>query len=272
MKRTLYAALALLAACCIGRLSASDGVPERFSHAVFDSLLQLHISGGRVYYDGFDTPEFHEYLRRLAGARPDDWAREERMAFWLNAYNAFAVANVLAHPGLRLISNADGFFDRDSFAVAGRFYTLERLADEHLRAFGEPLVLFGMASGAAGAPRLHNRAYRAATVLRTLRDNARKYLRSDQGAVLDIGANVLMLSDLFRRYRADFERDGATLLDFVVRYVRETEAAYIAVHRDDIAIRFLPFDWKLAARTMETGKDTAKPYNKPKKTAARKRR
>jgi len=245
--------------------AGSAEAPEHFSHAVFDSLLQLHVGGGKVYYDGFNTQAFEQYRRALASAHPVSWSREEQMAFWLNAYNACAIAAVLARPGMRVISNADGFFDRDSFALAGAFYTLDRLMDERLRPFGDPAVHFGSACGAAGAPRLHNRAYRAATVKKTLRDNARRYMRGEQGAVLDVGANVLMLPELFSRYRTDFERGGKTLLNAVVPYVRETEAAYIAVHRHDITIRFLPFDWRLAARTGETGKEAAKPYNKKKK-------
>ncbi len=253
--------------CAPAVVAARSGAeaPEHFSHTVFDSLLQLHVGGAKVYYEGFNTPVFLAYRNRLASARPAAWSRDEQMAFWLNAYNASAIAAVLARPGLRVISNADGFFNQDSFAVAGAYYTISRILDE-LRAFGEPLVHFGASCGAAGAPRLHNRAYRAATVLKTLRDNARKFVSGENGAVLDVGANVLMLPALFEHYRIDFERSGRTLLSAIVPYVRETEAAYIAVHRSDIIVRFLPFDWKLAARIAETGKETTKPYNKPKKT------
>lgn len=269
MKYTIAFLCALACATSLYTHASAAETPEHFSHAVFDSLLQFHVSGGKVYYEGFDTPAFAAYRHSLAGARPALWSREERIAFWLNAYNASAIAAVLARPGLRVISNADGFFDRDSFALAGVWYTLNGIVDE-LRAFGEPAVHFGMACGAAGAPRLHNRAYRAATVLKTLRDNARKYLRGEQGAVLDVGANVLMLPALFQQYRSDFERDGKSLSGAVVPYVRETEAAYIAVHRNDLVVRFLPFDWKLAARTNETDRGPTKPYNKPKKTPRKK--
>lgn len=250
-------------------LSSAD-VSELFSHAVFDSLLQCHVAGGKVFYDGFNAPSFRLYCSRLAAARPAQWSRDEQMAFWLNAYNAAAVSAVLSRPGLRMLSNADGFFDRDSFAVAGEYYTLSRIVNEHLRTFGDPAVLFGASCGAAGLPRLHNRAFRAASVRKTLRDNARKYVRGDAGAVLDVAANVVVLPALFELYRADFERSGP-LLQAVLPYVRETEAAYIAVYRKQLVVRFLPCDWRLAGRVAETGKETAKPYDKPRKTAAKKR-
>jgi hypothetical protein len=245
----------------------ADEFPERFSHAVFDSLLQLNVSGGKVFYAGFDVPAFAAYRERLAAARPGTWSRDEQLAFWLNAYNASVIAIVLRHPGVRLMSNADGFFDRDSVSVAGRVLTLNGMEHEVIRPlFREPLVCFGIVYPAVSSPKLPNRAFRAATVRKVLRQQARTFIRSEEGAVLDVGSNVLMLSRLFEWYREEFEAGGRSLLDFVVQHVRETEAAYIAIHRKDITIKFLPYDWRLNGRNADPDKENIKPYRKPQKS------
>lgn len=245
---------------------SADEPAEHFSHAVFDSLLQLNVSGGRVFYEGFDIPAFAAYRERLAAAQPGVWSRDEQLAFWLNAWNASVIAIVLRYPGVRVVSNAEGFFDRDSVQVAGRMLTLDAMEKDIIRPlFRDPLVYFGMMRPAVSSPRLPNRAFRVATVRRILRQQARSFLRSEEGAVLDVGSNVLMLSRIFEWCRDDFETDGRTLLDFVVQYVRDTEAAYIAVHRKELTVRFLPYDWRLNGRNADPGKESVKPYRKPQK-------
>lgn len=264
---TVFYALLLSFFLSLGSALAAEETPEHFSHATFDSLLQINVSGGTVFYTGFDVPAFSAYRERLATAQPASWSRDEQLAFWLNAYNASVIALVLQHPGFRLVSNADGFFDRDSVRIAGRTLTLNGIENEVIRPlFREPLVYFGLVYPAVSSPRLPNRAFRAATVRKVLRQQARTFIRSEEGAVLDVGANVLMLSQLFEWHRADFETEGRTLLDFVVQHARDTEAAYIAIHRKDLTIKFLPYNWRLNGRNADPDKEDVKPYSKPQKS------
>lgn len=248
------------------RIVAAEG--EHFSHAVYDSLLQVCVSGGKVYYNGFRTPAFAAYREQLATASPSTWGKDEQFAFWLNAYNASVIANVLAYPGVRMVQNIEGFFDRDTFRIAGKSLTLNQVLNEVLRpTFREPLLCFGVVQASLGSPPLPNRAFRAATVRKVLRQNARKFLRTERGVVLDIGANVLLLSRVFEWYREDFGEGDKELLALVVQHVRETDAAYIAVHRSDIMIKFLPHDWTLNGRSANPERENSKPYEKPHKKA-----
>lgn len=245
---------------------------EHFSHAVYDSLLQACVSGGKVFYEGFRIPAFTAYRERLATAVPSAWSKDEQLAFWLNAYNASVLANVLAHPGVRMVQNIEGFFDSDTFRIAGKNLTLDQVLNEVLRpVFREPLLHFGIVRASLGSPPLPNRAFRAATVRKALRQNARRFLRTERGVVLDVGANVLLLSPLFEWYREDFGKEDKELLALVVQHVRETEAAYIAVHRSDITIKFLPYDWTLNGRNADPARENTKPYDKPRKTKGKKK-
>ena len=65
------------------------------SHQQWDKLLKKHVnSAGMVNYKGFikDSVALNSYLSMLSTNVPGDtWSKEEKLAFWINAYNAFTV-------------------------------------------------------------------------------------------------------------------------------------------------------------------------------------
>jgi hypothetical protein len=79
-------------------------------HQQWDSLLQKHVTAeGWVDYDGFikDSLDLRSYLNLLSENHPDPgtWTNEERMAYWINAYNAFTVDLILRHYPLESIKD-----------------------------------------------------------------------------------------------------------------------------------------------------------------------
>ncbi len=238
---------------------------EHFSHAVFDSLLQMHVAGGRVYYEGFACAAFDEYraaLARVQSSALASWHTEERLAFWLNAYNASVIAIVLKHPAMLMPANVQGFFDADTVRVAGEVWTLQTLTNTIRSDFASfnGLPLLGMCNGSKSSPKLAKRAFRAATVIKQLHTQAKQFLRSGEGAMLDIATNTLRLAPMFFAYNQDFERSGQSLVKWLVPYMRDTEAAYIALHYGDLVLAPLNEDLRLNRREMPTEHDNVKPY------------
>ena len=69
-------------------------------HQKWDDLLQNHVSPeGWVNYPGFiqDSLRLNEYLDLLKKNHPNEknWNRNEQMAYWINAYNAFTIKLVI---------------------------------------------------------------------------------------------------------------------------------------------------------------------------------
>jgi hypothetical protein len=85
---------ALIALHPLPHLSAQT--PGVFDHSLFDELLQTHVSReGQVDYDAFDArPEFQQYLAALADARLELLSESERLALWINAYNALTSSSM----------------------------------------------------------------------------------------------------------------------------------------------------------------------------------
>ena len=70
-------------------------------HGEWDALVKKHVSkNGMVDYQGFlkDKKQLQVYLDKLSANKPTSkWSKNEKMAFWINAYNAFTVKLILDH-------------------------------------------------------------------------------------------------------------------------------------------------------------------------------
>jgi hypothetical protein len=243
MQRSGCRAAAALCLCTASLTAQPDTI-----HALWDSLLQQYVWAGRIAVTSLAAdPRFEHYLALLATAHPEQWSRESQIAFWLNAYNACAVAILVRRPGLRYIARLDSLFHADTFCVAGMEHTLFTLRQQ-LRQFGDPLVHMGAGGLTESFPPLPRRAFTSANLRRQLRENARRFLQSPRGCLLDVESNVLWLSPIFAWYRADFERGGRSLLHWVAEYAEPTVAAYIAARRRELRVEFLDFDGRLTVR------------------------
>ena len=79
--------------------SLPESVAAGPSHQLWNQLLQSHVSAsGSVDYQGFVTEKarLESYLKSLDEHPPQaSWSRNETMAYWINAYNAFTVDLIL---------------------------------------------------------------------------------------------------------------------------------------------------------------------------------
>jgi len=75
-----------------------DSAPS-VQHKIWSELLDKHVTEeGLVNYQGMieDQQLFQEYLDLLSNNPPGkNWSTEEKIAYWINAYNAFTVKLVI---------------------------------------------------------------------------------------------------------------------------------------------------------------------------------
>jgi hypothetical protein len=256
-----------LAGCLIAVVLAADAAAAACtivdsSHARWTRILARSVEDGSVDYaelqrSGRSTLD--AYLAELSGTCAADyerWTREERIAFWVNAYNAATVRLILAHYPIASIRKVGWLplaaFREPVFALPGLKGGTVSLDDiEHgtlRRDFAEPRVHFALVCAARSCPSLRNEAYRGADLDGQLDDQARKFLRDPRKNRVDARARMLWLSSIFRWFPGDFEAAAGTLPAYVARYLGDEVATY------DVA--FLDYDWSLNDRAAP---DTAAP-------------
>jgi hypothetical protein len=90
------------------------------THEVWNRLLQKHVQeDGLVNYSGFklDYDSLKIYLDLLQSAHPHPgWTKEERLAYWINAYNAFTIDLIVRnYPCISIKDLAGSIYKVDSF-------------------------------------------------------------------------------------------------------------------------------------------------------------
>ncbi|MBC7804005.1 MAG: DUF547 domain-containing protein [Candidatus Parcubacteria bacterium] len=249
--------LLLLAFFC----APASGQEFDHAHRVWDGLLKKHVvlaAGGHaslVRYAEFAKDRAVlkgslEALSSVTEAQFGAWDKPHRMAFLINAYNAFTVELILASYPVKSIKDigSDLFanrWKRKFFRLLGREASLDGIEHEMLRkpgAYDDPRVHFALNCAAIGCPMLREEAYVAERLDAQLEEQARRFL-SDRSRNRYFGGR-LELSRIFDWYREDF----APLERYLARYAallsgRPEEQQLIAAGRTKIA--FLDYDWNL---------------------------
>ncbi len=185
-----------------------------FDHGRFDALLKAHVVRGFVDYDAFArAPEFREYLAALDRATPKALDDDERLAFWINAFNAYTIALIVEHHELQSIRNINrtlgflqlnGPWNEPIVRVGGERYSLDQVHHAILRKeFGESRVHFTLACGAVGCPPLRSEAYTGARLVEQFESQARTFLR-DSPTKNRVEGRMIVLSPVLMAYRNDF--------------------------------------------------------------------
>ena len=227
----------------------------RFDHAAFDRLLRDHVSDGLVDYDAFAvSPTFAAYLASFAAFDPRGLDGLERLAFWINAYNAFTIDLINRHQERRSIRKIGSPWGIRFIRIGGKRYSLDDI--EHgiiRREFSEPRIHFALVCAAMGCPPLRPEAYRGADMDAQLEDQALTFLtRTPSKNRIDVQRRSAYLSPLFkfRDYEKDFGGTKAAIGRYVARYLRRAglTAEAEVLENDDFALKYTDYDWSLNQR------------------------
>ncbi len=73
--------------------------PDQVSHQAWDQIVQAHVRDGQVDYPAIQaSSRLDGYLGELTRIDPTKLpTRQHQLAFWINAYNAFAVKGIIDH-------------------------------------------------------------------------------------------------------------------------------------------------------------------------------
>ena len=215
-----------------------------FDHSVFTELLSKNVdSEGMINYAGFDNPQFGEYLNRLGSADTEGFEEEEKLAFYINTYNAFVIKNVLNHYPIEGPMKVEGFFDNFKFNITGEEMSLNQLEYDIILKIEPVLTHFGLVCAAVSCPKLLKFAYTGDNVYELLRENGKVFLSDPKRNYLDKEKNILYLSEIFRWFRESFEKEYGSLENAVKKLGAATTADYL--DKNDVTIEFITYDWSL---------------------------
>lgn len=257
---------ALTAATALAARDLPDPAP-------FGRVLDRHVEGGRVDYAAVraDRNDLDAYMEELARTSPAALAaasRDERLAFWINAYNACTLTLVIDHypiekpHGLASIVNAVRGYPANSIqqipdtwkrrfcAVAGETRSLDDIEHGIIRPMGEPRIHFAVNCASLSCPVLAPEPYTGDALDRQLDAAVERFIANPRHYRLERSRPpVLHVNKVLDWYKDDFGGEEG-VKTFLLRYAPADDARYVGQH-GPAAIAFEDYDWTL--------NDTAKP-------------
>ena len=246
---TLYASLLWLISCSHPSLPANAGVKPP-SHYVWNELLHKYVTpDGKVNYKGFiqDSVKLNLYLDSLSQHPPDagSWSKEEQLAYWINAYNAFTVKIIISHYPLKSITDirprlyipvVNTVWHIKFFKIGGTDFNLDRIEHGILRKiFSEPRIHFAIVCASYSCPPLRNEAFTAGKLDKQLDDQARRFINDPKRNTISV--DKIQVSQIFNWFSGDFTK-GKTLIHYLNTY------STIQIN-DKATIKYMEYNWAL---------------------------
>lgn len=259
-------------------IAKPEGLPENFSkdgfsHDSFERLLRRFTdSRGRLDYSAWRLDaESRRCLRLYLGAvatwSPDNAparfaSKEDELAYWMYAYNALVIDQVLERWPLGSVTDVKapfevvrglGFFYNLKFIVGGKRMSLYEI--EHKKVIqraADPRVHFVLNCGSAGCPAMRPELPTGERLEPFLQRAADDFLSDRRQVEVDHDRRQIVLSKIFDWYRADFvaharrreANSDADLYAYLLLKAPSERRQELRLARD-YSLRFRDHDWSI---------------------------
>jgi len=240
------------------------------SHAQWDALTKKYVvwlPGGhasQVDYGGFkaDRKELKSYLDGLSAVTQseyDGWKKPEKLAFLINAYNAYTVELILTeYPNIKSIKELGSLitspWKKRFFSLLAKPRSLDDVEHGMIRApgvFDEPRIHMAANCASIGCPALRSEAFVAARLDAQLEDSVVRFLSDRSRNRFKPQNGRLEVSKIFDWYGKDFAAKSGSVEAWLAQYADK----FADEPRDQQTIRdkkakleFLDYDWALNKR------------------------
>ncbi len=235
----------------VGRetIEGTFGVSKPVPHDHFTRLLQKYVTpNGKVNYKELqkDSAALGEYLKTLSDNPPAaNWPDNEKLAYWINAYNGFTLQLILRHYPISSIKDIGSKikipfvntpWDEKFIRIGKKYIDLNEIEHGILRKhFNEPRIHFAIVCASVSCPKLLNKAYVSAQINQQLNRQAKDFINDPVRN--KITPNRIQLSKIFSWFKGDFTKKQS-LIGFLNQYADVTI-------QSDARVSSLDYNWQL---------------------------
>lgn len=247
MLRALLALLSL--ATAVPPAVAQEQGADALAH--WARVLRVFVNDqGEVDFHGLtQTPaDLNAFVDYIAKVSPDSApalfpAREAKLAYHINAYNALAMYNVIDSGIPKSLSGFTKirFFGFRKFPIGGRTMSLYTYENEVIRPLGDERVHFALNCMSVGCPQLPRVPFTANELNDQLDREARRFFAEPRNLQLVPERKIVRLSEILKFYTEDFLRKSPSLIAYVNRYAPEKIP-------EDYKVEFIDYDWTVKNR------------------------
>ncbi len=215
---------------------------ENTAHSSWNNLLKKNVTvSGKVNYKAMKSSlkAIESYLKYLNDNAPKkEWSKNEKLAYWINLYNASTVYFIASNYPIKSITKLEGGkpWDKKFVKSGDKVYSLNQIENEIIRPrFKEPRIHVALNCAAISCPKLLNEAYLANKLEHQLTQQTKVWINDSSKNVLT--AKKVKVSQLFDWYAADFKVVGG-----VVAFINKYATTKVS---EKARISYLEYNWAL---------------------------
>ena len=256
---SVFALVLLIAGCAVNvpppktAAGSAAGAPPPDAAAVekgWANVLSRYVDDtGKIDFVGVskDRAELDAYVAWIGRVSPANTpnafpSKDARLAYYINAYNALAMYNVL-ESGMPKDLNAVKvrFFYRNQLGIGGERMSLYDLENKIIRPMGDPRVHFALNCMVRGCPRLPREPFRADQLELELQAMAQYFLNEPRNVEVQADKQTVRFSQILQFYTEDFLKKSPSLIAYANGY-RDSKIP------EGYKVDFIPYDWTLNQR------------------------
>lgn len=228
--------------------AAAQGYSITVDNSIYEDLLKKNVADGVVSYKGFKAEEarLDQYLGMLEKVNPEKLERNEKFAFYINAYNAWTIKLILSeYPGVKSIKDLGSIFQspwkKSICRLNGKIMTLDDIEHGILRpVFKDPRVHFAVNCASKDCPNLISEPYSGKILDSQLDASVKAFINNPSKNRID--GETLYVSSIFKWFSEDFQDD---IKGFILKYASDELKAGIGKSGENLKIKYLDYDWSL---------------------------
>ncbi len=244
-----------------------QGYARKIDFGFYELILERYLREGRtiegiklnvVDYEGlykeYKDPfsNYSRFIKKLSRFNPKDLhTRDEKIAFWINAYNIGAIKLILDHYPVDSIRSTKINFFKNPWKIKvlnvnGKEYSLYEI--EHnilLGKYREKIAHFGIVCASLSCPDLSKEVYKGKTLKEQLDRQARLFFKSkSKGIFIDRSKNIVYVSKIFKFDSKNFSRGKEDIIPFIISFIDNKEdREYLKIK--NYKLKFLDYNWNL---------------------------
>ena len=221
---------------------------QKDSHALFTEILKEYVHDGKVNYtDLCKDDRLEKYLNQISNTNPDKIENtQDRLAFWINAYNAFTLKIVCDNYPVKSIMDLDSgkIWDRVFIEINDTKMSLNHIEHEIIRKeFAEPRIHFALVCAALSCPPLRSEAYQGNKLDDQLDDQGKIFFANKNKNYFELDKQVAHISKILEWYGIDFGKTNSEILLYISRYLPAEIAKAIKKNPNEWEIEYTDYNW-----------------------------
>ena len=218
----------------------------------YEILLKSHVKSGEKqsiratlvdYIAWGKNPLHEEALAALQSINPKTLTGDEKMAFWINAYNLLTIDLIVKTKEMESIKNQGSLFRNvwksHVWRIHDKTYTLDEIEHSILRPMGDPRIHAAINCASLSCPDLRLEPYAPAQLDAQLDDQIKQFFLNETKG-LGLTSSGLRVSKIFKWFAVDFGGQEG-VLRFIQGYFPHLKGTKIA--------DYFEYNWQLNSRS-----------------------